>query len=313
MVLGIMPWNFPYYQVARLAAPNVMLGNTVLLRRGTRPGRAGAGGALPRCRLPGGRRHAPPMLNQQIADIVIRTRLRRAFSHGLGARGFGRGRHRGKNLKKVVLELGGRTPSSCWMLRTWSAPSSRVSWTHAQQRPPTPAVHRAGRGVRRVRRASRRPSVTPETPSTRRPSWARCAPWMEARMTVGGEGPGRRRQGARVTAGGKSWTSPVPTMEATVLADVAVRLRRGDLAPWPSSTRSRTRTRPWSSPSSRRSRRRFRVRRGDRAGGRAARELRMVYVDEVTGTAPGPALRRRQALRRPAVNSAASRKFANES
>src|SRR6478672_11080502 len=31
-LVGIMPWNFPYYQVARFAAPNIVLGNTVILK-----------------------------------------------------------------------------------------------------------------------------------------------------------------------------------------------------------------------------------------------------------------------------------------
>src|SRR6478735_7486644 len=32
LLIGIMPWNYPYYQVARFAGPNLTLGNTIILK-----------------------------------------------------------------------------------------------------------------------------------------------------------------------------------------------------------------------------------------------------------------------------------------
>ena len=32
VLLGVMPWNFPYYQVARFAGPNLIIGNTIVLK-----------------------------------------------------------------------------------------------------------------------------------------------------------------------------------------------------------------------------------------------------------------------------------------
>lgn len=113
VVLGIMPWNFPYYQVARFAMPNLILGNTVLLKHaGQCPWSATTIAEILRdAGLPEGAYENIFATNEQIADIVIPDPVVRGVSlTGSERAGAAVASVAGKHLKKVVLELGGSDP-----------------------------------------------------------------------------------------------------------------------------------------------------------------------------------------------------------
>ncbi|MDR7234307.1 aldehyde dehydrogenase family protein [Agrococcus sp. BE272] len=113
VVLGIMPWNFPYYQVARFAFPNLMLGNTVLLKHAPQcPWSATAiAEILAEAGLPAGAYENIFATNEQIADIVIPDpRVRGVSLTGSERAGAAVAEVAGRHLKKVVLELGGSDP-----------------------------------------------------------------------------------------------------------------------------------------------------------------------------------------------------------
>ena len=113
VILGIMPWNFPYYQVARFAFPNLMLGNTVLLKHAPQcPWSATAiAEILAEAGLPAGAYENIFATNEQIADIVIPDpRVRGVSLTGSERAGAAVAEIAGRNLKKVVLELGGSDP-----------------------------------------------------------------------------------------------------------------------------------------------------------------------------------------------------------
>ncbi|MET4099144.1 succinate-semialdehyde dehydrogenase/glutarate-semialdehyde dehydrogenase [Agrococcus sp. UYP10] len=113
VILGIMPWNFPYYQVARFAFPNLMLGNTVLLKHAPQcPWSATViAEILAEAGLPAGAYENIFATNDQIGDIVIPDpRVRGVSLTGSERAGAAVAEIAGRHLKKVVLELGGSDP-----------------------------------------------------------------------------------------------------------------------------------------------------------------------------------------------------------
>ena len=111
-LLGIMPWNYPYYQVARFAGPNLMLGNTVLLKHANNcPQSALAMEAIFReAGLPEDAYINVFATNDQAADIIADPRIQGVSLTGSERAGSAVAEVAGRHLKKAVLELGGSDP-----------------------------------------------------------------------------------------------------------------------------------------------------------------------------------------------------------
>ncbi|MGZ6752937.1 MAG: NAD-dependent succinate-semialdehyde dehydrogenase [Nocardioides sp.] len=111
-LLGIMPWNFPYYQVARFAAPNLMVGNTILLKHAPQcPESALAIEQIFRdAGLPADAYINVFATNEQCADVIADDRVAGVSVTGSERAGSAVAEVAGRNLKKVVLELGGSDP-----------------------------------------------------------------------------------------------------------------------------------------------------------------------------------------------------------
>jgi len=109
VLLGVEPWNFPFYQVARFAAPNIMIGNTVLVKHAS---------IVPQCGIlleelfrdagaPRGLYTNLLMSGKRASALVSDERIKGVSLTGSEAAGASIAAAAGKHLKKSVLELGG--------------------------------------------------------------------------------------------------------------------------------------------------------------------------------------------------------------
>ncbi|MDB5778569.1 MAG: aldehyde dehydrogenase [Polaromonas sp.] len=109
VLFGVEPWNYPYYQIARFAAPNLMAGNVVMVKHAS---------SVPQCaeaweRLmheagaPLGAYTNLFLSKEQVAQVIDDARIRAVALTGSEAAGAVVAARAGQNLKKTTLELGG--------------------------------------------------------------------------------------------------------------------------------------------------------------------------------------------------------------
>ena len=116
VVLGVMPWNYPYYQIARFAAPNLLVGNTVLLKHAESVPRSALvteeiiRTALRDCGFPATGYTNLFATHSQISDIIVDPRVQGVSLTGSERAGAAIAAQAGAALKKAVLELGGSDP-----------------------------------------------------------------------------------------------------------------------------------------------------------------------------------------------------------
>ncbi|HWT92608.1 MAG TPA: NAD-dependent succinate-semialdehyde dehydrogenase [Solirubrobacteraceae bacterium] len=112
LLLGIMPWNYPYYQVARFAGPNLVTGNTVLLKHAPQCPESSAAmeQIFHEAGVPKDAYINVYATNEQIEWVIGDPRVQGVSLTGSGRAGAAVAEIAGRHLKKVVLELGGSDP-----------------------------------------------------------------------------------------------------------------------------------------------------------------------------------------------------------
>ena len=109
VLFGVMPWNFPFYQIVRFAAPNIMAGNTILLKHASMVPQCGIAmeELFKEAQAPEGLYTNLLISGRRSTALVSDERIKGVSLTGSEAAGSSMAEAAGKYLKKSVLELGG--------------------------------------------------------------------------------------------------------------------------------------------------------------------------------------------------------------
>jgi succinate-semialdehyde dehydrogenase / glutarate-semialdehyde dehydrogenase len=112
IILAVMPWNFPFWQVFRFAAPALMAGNVALLKHASNVPQSGLAIAdiFAKAGFPQDVFQTLLIESAQVAQVVADSRVQAATLTGSEAAGQSLARECANQIKKTVLELGGSDP-----------------------------------------------------------------------------------------------------------------------------------------------------------------------------------------------------------